>query len=199
MTAYAYPAVPHSRKHGPKGYAHHRQYRPWLRDEFTFCCVYCLTRERWGKGRYGFEVDHLIAQTKDPSRILDYDNLVYACATCNRLKSDEEGIPDPCQVAYGECLKVTDDGKIEALNDDGRKLIKWLRLDNEENTEYRRLMLEFIRLAESHDSRRHVQLMGFPDDLPDLDTYQPPENSRPEGVEQSWFAKRERGELPKTY
>ena len=199
MTAYVYPAVSHSRKHAPKGYAHYRQYRPWLRDEFAFRCVYCLTRERWGKGRYGFHVDHLIPQAKDPSRILDYDNLVYACATCNSIKRDKEAIPDPCQVAYGECLKVTDDGKIEALNGHGRILIERLSLDNEENTEYRKQMLEIIRWAESQNPHRYVQLMGFPDDLPDLDTYQPPDNSRLEGVEQSWFAKRKRGVLPETY
>lgn len=37
--------------------------------------------------------------------------------------------------------------------------------------------------------------MGFPDDLPDVGRLQPPANSRPEGIEQSYFAQRLRGEL----
>jgi len=158
-----------------------------------------LKRERWDKGRYGFHVDHLVPQAKDPRRILDYDNLVYACSTCDSLKNDEEAIPDPCQVAHGECLRVTDDGNIQALNEPGRILIEELRLDNRENTEWRRRMLQILRLAKSRNRRLYVQLMGFPDDLPDLDKCQPRENSKPEGIEQSWCAKRQRGELPETY
>jgi len=41
-------------------------------------------------------------------------------------------------------------------------------------------------------------MMGFPDDLPRLDQ-SPPVNTRPEGVQQSWYAKRQRGELPEVY
>ncbi|MCY2988962.1 MAG: hypothetical protein NTY19_13985 [Planctomycetota bacterium] len=42
--------------------------------------------------------------------------------------------------------------------------------------------------------------MGFPEDLPDLSRLRPPEgNSRLDGVEQSYFAQRQRGELPETY
>jgi hypothetical protein len=42
--------------------------------------------------------------------------------------------------------------------------------------------------------------MGFPDDLPDLRRLRPPAgNARPEGLEDSFFAKRRRGELPETY
>ena len=51
MSAFRYPAVPHARRHGPRGYADAESYRPWLRDEFTFRCVYCLFREQWGRSR----------------------------------------------------------------------------------------------------------------------------------------------------
>ena len=170
MAAFVYPQAPHSRRHAPKGYAHYYQYRPWLRDEFSFRCVYCLTRERWGKGHYDFHVDHLISQAKDPSRILDYHNLLYACSTCNSLKRDAEGVSDPCQAAYGDSLTVGDDGRIHARDDRGKILIKILRLDNDENTEFRHLMLEIIRLAKLRDKKLYARLMGFPDDMPDLQT-----------------------------
>ena len=200
MAAFVYPEVPHSRRHGPKGYADHYRYHPWLRDEFSFRCVYCLSRERWGKGHYGFHVDHLIPQAKDPSRILDYDNLLYACSTCNSLKRDAEGISDPCQTAYGDSLTVGDDGKIHARDERGKILIKILRLDNDENTEFRHLMLEIIRLAKLHDKELYARLMGFPGDLPDLASRRPPGgNSEPEGVEHSFLARRQRGELEEMY
>jgi hypothetical protein len=42
--------------------------------------------------------------------------------------------------------------------------------------------------------------MGFPDDLPDLSRLRPPGgNSRPEGIEESYFAQRQRGESPAFY
>ena len=49
MTAFTYPSEPDVRRHGPQGYADAASYRPWLRDEFAFRCVYCLFREQWGK------------------------------------------------------------------------------------------------------------------------------------------------------
>ena len=45
-----------------------------------------------------------------------------------------------------------------------------------------------------------VGLEDSPDDLPDLSRLCPPGgNSRLDGVEQSYFAQRQRGELPETY
>ena len=50
MTApFDYPAQPHIRRHGPIGYADYASFRPWLRDEFVFRCVFCLRRESWGQ------------------------------------------------------------------------------------------------------------------------------------------------------
>ena len=46
---FVYPASPHVRRHGPMGYADHASFRPWLRDEFAFRCVYCLRRETMGQ------------------------------------------------------------------------------------------------------------------------------------------------------
>jgi hypothetical protein len=45
--AFIYPHHPHVRRHSPRGYRDYRSYKPWLRDEFDFRCVYCLWRERW--------------------------------------------------------------------------------------------------------------------------------------------------------
>ena len=59
---FAYPERPHIRKHGPSGYEDYRSYKDWLRDEFTFRCVYCLERERWyPSGQDAFAVEHVTA------------------------------------------------------------------------------------------------------------------------------------------
>ena len=202
MEQFTYPDAPHVRRHGPRGYSESGSYQPWLRDEFKFRCVYCLARERWHKGQFGFQVDHVVPKSKAPLRTLDYDNLVYACETCNEMKSDAAGIRGPCETAYHECLRVHKDGTIAALNPEGQILIAVLRLDNDnvENTEFRRLMFEVICLARKKDPAMYSRLMGFPDDLPNLARKRPPGgNSRPEGIRESYQARRARNELPETY
>ena len=200
MEPFTYPNTPHVRRHGPRGYSDYQSFQPWLRDEFTFRCVYCLTRERWHKGKYGFQVDHVIPKGKSSLHAVDYNNLVYACETCNEMKSDADGFRGPCETAYRECLQVQEDGTIVALNPEGQVLIQVLRLDNAENTQFRRLMLEVISLAHEKDAAMHSRLMGFPDDLPDLARRRPPGgNSRPEGIRESCHARRIRKELPDTY
>jgi hypothetical protein len=200
MQPFHYPDAPHARRHGPRGYAHHEAYRSWLRDDFAFRCVYCLSREKWAKGHYGFHVDHLIPQCSDSSRVLDYENLFYACATCNEMKMDAEGLPNPCETAYGQCTVADDNGVITALNDQGQMLINVLRLNNPENTEYRRRILNILRLAQLKEPLLCREWMGFPRDLPDLATKRPPAgNYRPEGIKQSFLARQRRNELPETY
>src|SRR6478672_6755586 len=74
----------YQRKHGPRGYQSYSDYKPWLRDEFVFRCVYCLEREQWYPNRAdAFSVDHIVPQSKSTTRICDYSNLVYACLRCN--------------------------------------------------------------------------------------------------------------------
>jgi len=81
----AHPSVEPGRRHGPRGYADYRACKPWLRDEFTFRCIYCLTRERWyPSGHEEFGVDHVKPVSAAADLIVDYDNLLYACSSCNR-------------------------------------------------------------------------------------------------------------------
>jgi 5-methylcytosine-specific restriction endonuclease McrA len=76
---FVYPSGPLKRRHGPRGYADYQNYRPWLRDEFSFRCVYCLLREQWGQMRGGHAIDHFLPVVQYPKRVNNYDNLVYAC------------------------------------------------------------------------------------------------------------------------
>jgi hypothetical protein len=57
---FIYTDAPQVRKHGPSGYERYQSYKDWLRDKFTFQCVYCLEREQWyPNGHAGFGVDHV--------------------------------------------------------------------------------------------------------------------------------------------
>lgn len=199
IAAFDYPAVPHVRRHQPHGYEGYSSYRPWLRDDFCFRCVYCLRREVWGRLCGAFHIDHFVPQSRDPTLKREYTNLLYLCESCNALKSDL-ALPDPALVALADLVAVDEDGTIKALNSEGEILIEQLRLDDNDATGWRLLILETLKvLANNPDTRVYKMWVGFPDDLPNLARLRPPENRLPDGVLNCWWAKKERGELPETY
>lgn len=201
MIGFDYPIRPHIRRHGPEGYTNYESYRDWLRDEFTFRCVFCLHREKWYGRAATFSIDHLVPVAIDPTRECDYTNLLYACVTCNNAKRDIVDVPDPCQVGFHGCLRIQHNGEVEALNKQGKKLRDALRLNNKSNVDYRSRWMRILTNLKSSNLVLYQELMGFPDDLPDLRPPQRrvPKNTKPDGVNNSYFALRERGNLPATY
>jgi len=181
------------------GYKDYSSYRDWLRDEFNFRCVYCLHREKWNSRGGTFHVEHFIPSSMDPDGECEYSNLLYACATCNLTKKDMLGLPNPCVVAFNDCLRVMADGRIDALNSEGEKLKQVLRLDSEKNIRDRYRWMRALQALSRSDPSLYQEYMAFPEDLPDLRTKQVPENTRPDGVVNCYFVLRERGELPATY
>ena len=199
MQGFEYPAEPHSRRHGPAGYQDYSSYRDWLRDEFTFRCVYCLHREQW-YGRAGtFEIEHSVPVSVDPLRECEYTNLLYSCRTCNAAKSDVLAVPDPCVVAFGDCLRINANGEVEPLNDDGRRLRDVLLLNSPSSVSYRSRFMQNLKVLRDSDPELYSQFMGFPEDLPDLRRKRKISNTKPEGADNCYFVLRERGELPTTY
>lgn len=199
MEGFEYPTWPHARRHGPSGYMDYSAYRDWLRDEFTFRCVYCLHREQWYSRSGTFHIEHFVPVSVDPEGKCEYSKLLYACATCNEAKKDILRVPDPCEVAFNECLRITADGRVEALNDHGEKLRQVLRLDSASNVRYRSRMMRTLEVLRTNDPGLYREYMGFPEDLPDLRTKKAPENTRPDSAINCYFALRERGELPAKY
>jgi hypothetical protein len=195
---FAYSAVPHARRHGPYGYKTYESYRDWLRDEFSFRCVFCFRREQWSLVMGTWDIDHFAPQHGHPQRRLDYENLLYICHACNITKSDHI-VPDPCEVAFGESVEVHEDGTIDALNESGEVLIETLRLDNKDHTRFRHLVINTLRSLVIHDRQTYILWMRYPDDLPDLSRLRPPGNTKPEGIDDSCYAHRIRGELPEVY
>jgi hypothetical protein len=203
---FAYPTTPHARVHGPSGYRDYADFKPFLRDEFAFRCVYCLEREMWYPNRAdSFAVDHFTPQVLDPTRETDYDNLVYACVRCNSAKQANLTELDPTRVAFADHFRVAEDGRVEGLFPESRELIRLLRLNSTPALGIRRQVLRILRLKDKYPDDEDIRdsfvaMFGYPDDLPDLARLRPPGgNSRPDGIAASHFERRTRGELPDTY
>jgi hypothetical protein len=199
MSAFRYPSQRHTRRHGPRGYAQYESYRPWLRDEFDFRCVYCMLRERWGQMRGAFDLDHFLPVSTYPDQERSYDNLVYACTSCNIGKRGKV-LPNPCEVLLDGAVTVREDSTIEGRTKAARRLIREVGLDDVDYTELRNLWLGIISLAKRYDADLYRRLLGFPDDLPNLARLRPPGgNARPDGVHQSYSAQKQQGTLPEMY
>lgn len=203
---FGYPATPHVRRHGPQGYQGHGDYKPWLRDEFAFRCVYCLEREAWSPDRTdSFSADHFEARAANPGRAGEYDNLVYACTRCNSVRRADPVPLDPDSVALADHLTVAADGRIIGRTAAGSALIHLLRLDLAPAVHNRRFARLLLRTKAAYPDdpvvdALYVAHFGYPADLPDLSKLRPPGgNSRPEGVAASHHARRARGELPEVY
>ena len=92
------------------------------------------------------------------------------------------------------------DGTISALNEDGEILIAALRLDGKKSTNFRRLIIDTLRSFAIHnEAQLYIRWMGYPDDLPDFSRLKPPGNKKPKGINDSYYARRVRGELPEVY
>jgi hypothetical protein len=200
-----YPSALPARRHGPHGYVAYTSFKPWLRDEFTFRCVYCLTRERWcPAGHEDFSVEHFIAQATDPQLRVAYDNLFYVYCACNAARRDVWLPLDPAREPLGVHWRIASDGVAEALTAEGAQFIAICRLNRPALVDFRRRLLRLVETLLSHDATQAKDvlrdLLAFPADLPDLAALRPPEgNARPEGIAESCFERRRRGELPEIY
>lgn len=208
---FEYPGSPHERRHGPQGYRAYTEYKPWLRDEFAFRCVYCLRRERFfPDGEWSFGVDHVVPQSVNPAGVTDYDNLVYACTRCNTLKGEVVGLLSPDEAGFGRHLRVEPDGTIRTLTSEGRRLVGQLELNSVELTAFRRRFLLFYQVVQLPRNQMPADVaeildvlhafFTYPDAFPHLSRLRPPDgNRRPVGIDESHFERRLRGELPPTY
>ena len=202
---FQYSPVPPPRRHGPRGYADYQFYKPWLRDEFAFRCLYCLWRERWqADGHHGFGVEHIQPQGTEPGKRLDYDNLVYACNLCNSTRGEVPLPIDPSSDPPGRYLQILTDGTMQAIAPAGADLIELCRLNRPLLVAARRRISSLIALLRNSNAPEAIEalrdLLAFPADLPDLAVLRPPDgNVRPDGIADSFFERRRRGDLVDAY
>ena len=202
---FVYSQKSHERKHAPAGYEAYQDFKPWLRDEFTFRCVYCLEREMWYPDRANsFSADHVVSQRHDPARVCDYTNLLYACTRCNSLKGPVR-LLDPVALAIGQHLSVEEDGNIRSLSKEGEFLIRQLHLNEKPAFDVRKNHFELLALKREYPNDPRVQglfLQAFcyPDDLPNLVVLRPPAGNTLEPNKYSCHhALREKGLLGEVY
>jgi len=202
---FAYPPEPHVRRHAPAGYKHYEDYKPWLRDEFEFRCVYCLHREMWSRERDAvFSVDHVIPQFEAPALVCVYENLVYACLRCNSARQDVR-VLDPTQEGMGRHLHIEPDGTVTGLTEEGAFLIELLHLNHGSAPKERLRILRILGRRTKHSGDHGMltdfrETFGYPENLPDLRKLRPPKGNRLNANKNHCFhARRERNDLPETY
>lgn len=75
------------RQLSPPKYSDYSKFKPHLRIEFLYTCVYCGLFEIESASEDNFEVEHYVPQNKCMAMECDYSNLLYSCSTCNGIKS----------------------------------------------------------------------------------------------------------------
>lgn len=202
--AFAFPNKKIVRRHGPAGYTDYGSYKPWLRDEFSFRCVYCLECERWNPDPEGStSADHFLPQSLYPGLINDYDNLLYSCLRCNRAKVANTGVLNPCETVFAEHLQMEPSGVITGLTPEGNIHTGLLKLNESDRVKRRSMFMAQLHFLSAQADAQTLLLieyfMGYPDDLPDLGKLRPPANSRPNGIHSCAYNLRKAGKLVMIY
>ena len=155
-------------------------------------------------GHYGFGVEHVEPQATSPEQRVAYDNVVYACNTCNSTRRD---VPLPIDIgndSLGLHLQVLADGSVQTLSETGEELVELCRLNRPLLVAARRRILNLIAVLRTSDQPEAVEvlrdLLAYPSDLPNLSALRPPSgNERPAGIADCFFEMRRRGALPEVY
>lgn len=111
-----------------------------LKEDFNHRCGYCDDSYTWRTIWY--EIDHFVPQKKFPHRdSTDYNNLVFACRSCNNSKrakwpteneylshDGNKGFIDPCDEEYDKQFERKKDGVIKFKTNLGKWMFHALKL-----------------------------------------------------------------------
>ena len=130
--------------------------------------------------------------------------MVYACVLCNASRQDQKLPFHPGEQALAEHLILVDNGLVTGLTAAGSDLIVRCHLNRPRLVEFRQRTLRTVAYLKSQTgdeaSALLREVLRFPTDLPDLRILKPPQgNTRPDGIAESCYERRQRGELPETY
>ena len=188
---YGGPKLTAERRHGP-AYSTYESYRPWLRDEFDYRCAYCLHREMFVHAVSDHVIDHFLPKSIYPDLSAAYGNLVYSCRPCNEAKQDK-------------ILLVIDDdllfcGESGLFTPENHYLVQALGLNEPVRIRHRRKLIYVLKmLVDLNDLTELESYLGYPADLPDLRALRPESNTKPEGIAESAYVRREQGLLARFY
>lgn len=180
---FEYPTELHTRRHSPStDLKKNSDFKPFLRDEFVFSCVYCLARDTWQWDPGATGVEHWHPKSKFPEEATSYPNLLHTCNYCNRVKGNEvpkESWHPERTAPFGKHMRILETGWIEALTRKGGAIIKALQLNRDPLPDRRRFyILSYSQWIKDRDdpNRRDVadellrRAFGFPNDMPELPT-----------------------------
>ena len=131
--------IPTRSKVQPKN--NYRDYRSNLVSDFNHRCGYCDHCDEFDTdSRFTFHIDHFAPKSRFPMLENEYENLVYACFSCNIGKSNhwigdnskvshngKEGFVDPCCREYDNHLGRTELGCITPKTTIGEYMHKKLK------------------------------------------------------------------------
>lgn len=131
----------------------YRKFRPYIREDFSSCCAYCLLTELLGSGKENFELDHFRPKSHFPTLISEYKNIYYSCHVCNNTKraswpSDTltyQGYRffDPCSDNFSTHFRELN-GIWEPTTRVGEYSVERLRLNRDHLVQIRRLLTRML-------------------------------------------------------
>ena len=124
-------------------YTDYTKYKPHLRRDFAYSCVYCTIHENEWIGLRHFTVEHLKPQSKFPHLICEYENLLYACNLCNSFKHNDWPSDDPLTDGIGYLNPCVHDYEDHFTCDDTSAIVRGV-------TPAARYMVERLHLNRRH-------------------------------------------------
>lgn len=118
----------------------YRDAKDRLKQDFHNLCGYC--GKDYSIMREKFHIDHFVPKSIDSDRINDYNNLVFACAKCNLIKSKkwptrdknlahdgEIGFVDPASSEYDDHMERDEQGYIRGRTKLGKQICENLNFN----------------------------------------------------------------------
>lgn len=139
----------------------YQRYKPYLREDFAYACVYCGLHENEAGGPRFMTVEHYRPKSRFRALTNEYSNLLYACSVCNGYKSndwpsddplrDGVGYLDPCEADLDEHIGPAAGDGVAGLTPVGGYMVAQLHLN--------RAMLRTIRRLRREEEEAHQQFV----------------------------------------
>jgi len=127
----------------------YQRYRPYIREDFCYCCAHCLMPEHLAAGERNFHLDHFKPKSHFPELRFEYSNLYYSCSVCNQNKGakwpssklQEKGYRfiDTCIENFSSHFSE-EDGKLVPLTPAAEYTQERLRLNSKHLVELRQMI-----------------------------------------------------------
>ena len=143
-----------ARRETPPELSRYQGYKPYLRRDFYYSCVYCTVHENDLQGWRYFDVEHFRPKSLPQFSHLEvvYSNLLYACSICNTYKSndwpsddpinDGRGYLDPCEHDYDDHFAIVSEVEIKGRSGVGQYMVEHLHLNRVQLQNLRRRRVE---------------------------------------------------------